>query len=124
MLKIGGIYTYQEETNTIIIIPLSKNEYIYLPKNQNFKLNNKQINDYIQTYVPIKQIMRYHFAAYTTFSEITSYLRLQYFVNSILILELDMNIENDLDGYLGMLMDENLSKLQTCVIEYYDRWNL
>ena len=41
MLKIGGIYTYQEETNTIIIIPLSKNEYIYLPKNQNFKLTNK-----------------------------------------------------------------------------------
>ena len=110
MLKIGGIYTYQEETNTIIIIPLSKNEYIYLPKNQNFKLNNKQINDYIQTYVPIKQIMRYRFAVYTTFSEITSYLRLQYFVNSILILELDMNIENDLDGYLGMLTDENLNK--------------
>ena len=54
--------------------------------------------------------MRYRFAVYTTFSEITSYLRLQYFVNSILILELDMNIENDLDGYLGMLMDENLNK--------------
>ena len=119
MLKIGGIYTYQEENHTCIIIPLSKNEYMYLPENQISDLNNKKINDYILRYVNTKKkIMKYCFSDVTRVEKIIKYLRIHYLAISLTIFSIDIKIEELLNGYIGMLTDENLSKLQMCVREY------
>ena len=123
MLKIGGIYTYQEENHTAIIIPLSKNEYIYLPETQIFDLNNKKINDYILKYVDTKKkINKYCFSNVTRVEKIIKYLRIHYLAISLTIFSIDIKIEEFLNWYIGMLTDENLSKLQTCVREYYGKW--
>lgn len=113
MLKVGGIYSYQDEENIMtIIIPLQNNKYLYLPDNKLFEFSNEDINNHIYKNVYQEKIMKYNFSSVTDFSKIMRYLRIHYWLNSIIIFSIDIKIEEKLNGYLGMLKNDNLDKLK------------